>query len=367
MPEFKPTRLVDIANLELDRNNPRLPTRLKGAHDREIIEYLARKTNITDLIESISSNGFFPGEAVVVTKSVETDGKYVVLEGNRRLTVLKLLQDEDLADGISPSIGDVVRRSETRPTEVPVYEVHDRKEVLQYLGFRHVSGVQRWDPLAKARYLEMLYRETEGDPEWRYTQIAREIGSRRDTVRKNLDALAAYEVIEQHSFFDIPALDEDRFQFGTFYTALANPKIAGFAGARDEYEFATHPIEDPGPLNADAIEELVHWMFNKRSDGTTRLGESRNIPLLAEVVAAPNALKRFREGATLREAHLYTPDIQNEFVRDIRIATTHVKSANTKLDSVMADDPEVQESIYGLSGQLHIATRALGLSLPDNA
>lgn len=367
MPDFKPTRLVDIGDLVLDRKNPRLPTRLRGADDNEIIEYLARKTNITDLIASINANGFFPGEAIVVTESKKIAGKYIVLEGNRRLTSLKLLQDEDLAQSISLSIGEAVRLAETRPTSVPIYEVNNREEALQYLGFRHVSGVQRWDPLAKARYLEMLYHETEGDPEWRYTQIAREIGSRRDTVRKNLDALAAYEIIERHAFFDIPTLDEDQFQFGTFYTALANPKIAKFTGARDEYQRATHPIEDPVILDVDAIGELVHWMFEKGPDGKTRLGESRNIPKLADVVAAPNALKRFREGAMLREAHLQTPDIQNEFVSDVRTATVHVKSANTKLDSVAADDPEVQESIFELTDQLQIATKALGLPLTAGA
>ena len=367
MPDFKPTRLVEIAKLELDRKNPRLPSRLRGATDDDIIRYLARKTNIVDLIASISANGFFPGEAVVVTESEEHDDKYIVLEGNRRLTALILLQDEQLAQSVSQSVGEAVRRSDTRPTEVPAYEVDNREEALQYLGFRHVSGVQRWDPLAKARYLEILYQETDGDPDGRYAQIAREIGSRRDTVRKNLDALAAYGVIERNSFFDIPTLDEDGFQFGTFYTALANQKIAEFTGARDISQRATHPIEDPEFLDVEAIEELVRWMFEKQSDGTTRLGESRNISMLADVVASPNALKRFREGAILRVAHLETPDIQNEFVRDIRIATTHVKSANTKLGSVSPDDPEVQGSIFDLHDELQIAAEALDIRLPVRA
>ena len=373
MADFRPPRLVEIANLQLDRKNPRLPSRLRGADDNAIIEYLARKTNIADLIASISANGFFPGESIVVTKSADNAdaadnaGQYIVLEGNRRLTALKLLQDESLARSISPSIGDAVRRAETRPTAVPVYEVDNREEALQYLGFRHVSGVQRWDPLAKARYLEMLYQDAGGDPESRYGQIAREIGSRRDTVRKNLDALAAYGVVERNSFFDIPTLDEDRFQFGTFYTALANPKIAEFTGARDPSQRIAHPIVNPEVLNVEAIEELVHWMFEKRADGTTRLGESRNIHMLADVVAAPNALKRFREGAMLREAHLATPDIQNEFVRDIRIATTHVRAANTKLDSVTPDDPEVQDCIFGLGEQLKVTTETLGIPLPASA
>ena len=114
-----------------------------------------------------------------------------------------------------------------------------RKDTLQYLGFRHISGVQRWDPLAKARYLRMLYQETEGEPDARYAEVASEIGSRRDTVQKNLDALAAYEKIEEKKFFGIQDLNEERFRFGVFYTALSNPKIATFTGAKDE-DWATN-------------------------------------------------------------------------------------------------------------------------------
>ena len=385
MPDFKPTRPMELSLLELDRRNPRLPSRLQGADDDEIIEYLALKTNLVDLVNSISENGFFLGEAIVVTarKGAEAqdaataeaqdaataeaqdaataETKYLVLEGNRRFTALKLLQDPELAQKISPSLGRAVRNAKNRPSTVPVYEVNERKEALQYLGFRHVAGVQRWDPLAKARYLRMLYQEAEGEPESRYAQVASEIGSRRDTVRKNLDALAAYAIVEQNAFFGVQNLNEETFKFGTFYTALADPGIAEFTGAKNANREPTHPIDNHQNLDAESIGEIVQWMFAKNSDGVTKLGESRNISMLGDVVAAPNALARFREGATLQESHLQTPDIQNDFIRELWTATTHVNSANSKLGSVSGNDLEVKRTLLGLLAALDITTSTLGL------
>lgn len=363
MPKFSD---FTISDLELDRENPRLPSRLKGAEERDILEYLALKTNIEDLITSIGENDFFPGEAIVVTRSASESGKYVVLEGNRRLTALKLLQDVDLAKAISNSIADAVSRAKHRPTVVPAYEVNSRNDVLQYLGFRHVSGVQRWEPLAKARYLRLLYQTAEGTPESRYGQIAGEIGSRRDTVRKNLDALAAYEVIVESNFFNIPRLDEESFRFGVFYTALANPKIATFTGARDYNDRPTHPIENPHVLKTGEISELTKWMFEIHDDGHTLLGDSRNIPMLAEVVASPAALQLLRSGATLDVARRETPDIQNEFIRNINIARYYVESAKLSVSSVEGNDPKVQQAISELESVLRATVDALFLNNQDS-
>ena len=355
MPEFKE---VLVSDLRLDRKNPRLPTSLHGACENEILKYLARKTNIEDLITSIGENDFFPGEAIVVTSSEPAIAGYIVLEGNRRLTALRLLNDEQLARQVSAGAAQAVANAKNRPSQVPAYEVDSRDDVLQYLGFRHVSGVQRWDPLAKARYLKMLYHQAEGEPETRYRQIANEIGSRGDTVRKNLDALAAYELVEKEQFFNVPALNEERFQFGVFYTALANPRIAEFAGARNE-SGPTHPIANPASLNIKEIGELVEWMFCKDENGKTKLGESRNIPHLAAVVSAPNALQRFREGESLDVARLDTPDVKEEFIREIRTAVHYINLANTKLNSVEGGNFDVQSVVASLQNAVQETFDAL--------
>ncbi|MYD88721.1 MAG: chromosome partitioning protein ParB [Caldilineaceae bacterium SB0662_bin_9] len=349
MPEFI---TIPLSQLVLDRKNPRLPARLIGAGQDELLRYLIQRTNITELVTSIGENGFFQGEAIIVTKSDESDDEFIVLEGNRRVTALKLIHNPLLADGISKSACIAATQAENRPSSIPAYEVDRREDVLQYLGFRHVSGIQRWGSLAKARYLKMLYDHAQGQPESRYTQIASEIGSRRDTVQKNLDALAVYNMIEQARFFDIRDLDEDKFQFGVFYTALSNTRIAAFAGARDVDSKPTHPIECPVSLRLGPIEELVRWMFEKESSGDTRLGESRNIPMLAAVLSAPDALELLRQGASLKDAFKKTPDIRSDFVREVKLATAHLRLANANLQFVSASDTEVQRTISVLVNEI---------------
>lgn len=358
MPDFKD---FAIAQLELDCENPRLPTRLMKAGEEEILRYLALRTNIEELITSIGENNFFPGEAIVVTKSEATDGLYTVLEGNRRLTALKLLQSPELAASISRGVLAAVEKAQNRPDHVPAYEVDRRENVLQYLGFRHISGVQRWGPLAKARYLKILYRQAEGDPDTRYRQIAGEIGSRRDTVRKNLDALAAYEVVTEKSFFDIPDLDEESFHFGVFYTALSNSKIADFTGAKND------PLQNPQNLVVEAIQEVTTWMFQKDEQKETKLGESRNIQKLAAVVSTPRALAMLRGGATLDDAHKETPDLQNEFIRAIETATSHVEAANSKMASIKLDSPEVLRAVAHLEDEFNKTKEVLNWVSAPNA
>ena len=362
MKEFE---ILHISQLEFDKQNPRLPTTV-GKKESEIIAYLAAKTGIEDLMISIGENGFFPGEAIVVTPA--ENGKYTVLEGNRRLAALRLLQNPD-SEGNRRSITKASKEAENKPTKIPAYIVNSRDDALQYLGFRHISGVQRWDPLAKARYLKLLFEQTSGEPllfeqtsgepEKRCIEIAREIGSRHDAVRRSLDALAAYEAIEERDFFDIKDLDEESFQFGTFYTAIANAEIASFVGVKEEDGRATHPIANPKSLKEEHLKELTEWMFQKDSHGSTRLGESRNIPKLSEVIENSNALEKLRQGVSLDSAHSATIDDKKEFLRDIVKATENLKQANSNLHSVSSDDRDVVERVREAMKALNIATNHL--------
>lgn len=339
-------KILNIDDLEFDKQNPRLPTTVV-TEENAIIEYLATKTGIADLMISIGENGFFQGEAIVVTSA--ENGKYTVLEGNRRLVALKLLQNPRLASN-RKSITGASEEAKNKPTDIPAFIVNSRYDALQYLGFRHISGIQRWDPLAKARYLKLLFEQASGEPKERCREVAREIGSRRDAVRRNLDALAAYEAIAKRDFFGIDDLNEGSFRFGTFYTAIANPEIASFVGVRQEDGSATHPIANPKSLKKEPLKELTEWMFKKDSQGSTRLGESRNIPKLNAVIENPDALKKLRQGASLDSAYSATIDNREVFLQDITLAIDHLeqakdhlKQANLNLYSLSSDDQEADD------------------------
>ena len=334
-------RELCIESLAFDKANPRLPTSVQGDDDAGILEYLATKTRIENLMSSIGENGFFPGEAIVVVEQ-EDSKKYTVIEGNRRLAALRLLQDPTLVK--RSSIARAVEEAEQRPSTVPAYIAKSRDDTLQYLGFRHISGVQRWDPLAKARYIESLFDRSKGEPDQRYTAVAREIGSTRTAVRKSLDALAAYKIIEQKEFYDIEELDEATFQFGTFYTAVDNVDIADFIGTKQDGA-PNHPIEKRDVIKEERLEELVKWMFERDTHGRTNLGESRNIGKLGSVLKNPDSLKALREGQSLDAAYRSTPDVRIDFMRHMNQAIEELKQANANLYAVEPEDKGARDLV----------------------
>ncbi len=350
---------LNLELLEFDRQNPRLPTSVRGGTDSNILKYLATKTGIENLMVSIGENGFFPGEAIVVTPN---GSKYTVIEGNRRLAALRLLQDPTLVN--LRSVERAAREATHKPSKVPVYVVGSREETLQYLGFRHISGVQRWDPLAKARYLESLFDIAQGQPQQKYSSVAREIGSNSSAVQRNLDALAAYKIIEQKGFYDIADMDEETFQFGTFYTAVSNADIANFVGTRHEGT-SGHPITNPGVINQSHLEEVVKWMFERDARGNTKLGESRNIGKLGAVLSKFDSLQALRSGQSLDMAYRLTPHGRDDFMRHMNQAIEELKQANANLYAVESDDKVAINVVREAMKIIQLASERLGVSSDD--
>lgn len=353
------TKFLNINQIKLDKENPRLPETVPRKEE-DIIKYLASKTAIEDLMFSIGVNGFFPGEAIIVTQ--EENGNYIVLEGNRRLVALQLLQNPDLANNIQ-SVRRASEEAIHRPETIPAYIVDSRDRVLQYLGFRHISGVQRWDPMAKARYLELLFQETSNEPEIakRYIKVAREIGSKSNAIRRNLDALAVYKMIDSYNFFDIENLNEENFRFGVFYTAIGNSDIASFIGVRENNK-PTHPIVNSESLKIECIKELTEWIFKTDEQENTRLGDSRNIKKLGTIVAHSKALKVFRESSvSLDHAFSITVDNKREFMGDINRAIEYLKMANSNVHSVGFDDSDAVNLVREARQVLSIAVNHLGI------
>lgn len=79
-----------ISSLHLDVNNPRLKHLGTGMNQSQIIKALINREKVFDLAKSISEQGYFINEDPIIC--IENDKK-VVLEGNRRVSALKILQD----------------------------------------------------------------------------------------------------------------------------------------------------------------------------------------------------------------------------------------------------------------------------------
>ena len=76
------TKEIDVEQLILDEQNPRFIVP-PNPSQQSIVDYLIDYEEVVKLAMSIRDNGgLFAGERVIV---YEEDGKYIVLEGNRRV------------------------------------------------------------------------------------------------------------------------------------------------------------------------------------------------------------------------------------------------------------------------------------------
>ncbi len=361
-----PIILVPLDHLHLDPDNPRLPTGAKRG-DKDIMNFIAENTAVDDLVNAIGTNDFFPGEPLVAVPHPNRSQHFIVVEGNRRLTALRLLQDPDEIDAPSSRLKNIVALAQYKHTNIPVVVRANREEVLPYLGFRHITGVTAWEPLAKARYMKQLFdllTKRTDKPENRYLEVAQAIGTRITNVRRNLDALAVYRLMEREGFFGVPDLSEDTIKFGVLYTAISDEAIAAFVGAakrkspkaNSDY-VSTNPIVNPSCLKKVPIRDLTRWLFLKK-DGATIVGESRNLKFLSRIVSDADALKALRNGSSLDFAHRLTSGSSEDFLVLLYRAEVTLKEA-ASLVATLSFNPDALKLATQLADYVALITQAI--------
>ena len=293
---------IDINSLKFDPENPRLPTKRRNASEKKIIEWMLLDASLLELISSIGQNGFFRGEPLLVEK-VKGKDEYIVIEGNRRLAASKLLNNPDICKVKKHAVADIIKECppENVPSTLPVIVHNDRKEILDYLGYRHVTGVKSWGPLSKARYLNILFKNLKksGSLDEKCKILAAKIGSKGPPAKRLLVAYWLFEILEENGFFKISGLEEETIEFSHLYDSLRYGGITKFLNVKLEQ---TKPLNN---IKKDHFKEFSQWLYDRR-EGQTRLGESRNLKILNKVVDSSEALKAFRSGISLEEASQYS-------------------------------------------------------------
>jgi len=287
---------VSVENLHFDPNNPRLPIKLRGAGENEVFAFLLRECNLVELMLSIGAQGFFAGEPLLCAP--DEAGRLIVVEGNRRLAATKLLSNQADAPTHLKQVAAARESATYKPTSLPVIKFEKRDQIITYLGYRHITGVNQWGALEKARYLKQL-ADHYGDKPDKFKLLAREIGSRADYVAQMLTALSVVERANDNGLFERFSINPDAIPFSVLTTALSYNSLSEFLNLSSRGDVAAADIND------EHLEEFFKWLFVE-SEGRTRLGESRNLRVLARVVSNKEALDKFRSGGTLSEADLFT-------------------------------------------------------------
>lgn len=340
---------VTVDQLGFDPQNPRLPSSVDGSDPAEVLRWMLRRQNIVELMISIGEHDYFSGEPLLAVKGPPGDDQFRIVEGNRRLAAVKLLNHPELAEVRSRGVAEAASAARFKPQVLPIIVFETRDEIIEYLGYRHITGIKNWDALAKARYLKQLFeREPEQDAHEKCRALARTIASRADYVRKLLVGLEIYRDIEDKDFFGIGGLSEESIDFSVLTTALSYSKIAAFLEVGDQLYPDIHP-------DAGRLKELTSWLFEKDREGTTRIGESRNLRYLSEVLADKDALARFRAGEPLAQAMMLTQVPTEVFRTSILSAKRQLQLAQKYFHSVRTvddADQRVLEDIKNMIGDL---------------
>lgn len=154
---------LDIDELLLDLQNPRIS---KAGSQREALQKIIEDQDLklVVLAESIVGDGLSPMDRWLVLKSAEERGKYTVLEGNRRLAAIRILNNRAvLADLEVRSL--VKKRMEELSDQfnlkaiepIPCFEVADRSSASTWINQRHTGenkgrGIVDWGGVATARF-----------------------------------------------------------------------------------------------------------------------------------------------------------------------------------------------------------------------
>lgn len=288
---------ISVAKLDFDPHNPRFSTEIAGGPEGELVERFIRDERLLEVLNSIADQGYFAGEPLLVVQSAGTD-RFHVIEGNRRLAALKLLNGlVDVPPGRS-SIEEACEQARNKPSEVPCLIFDNDEQILRYLGFRHITGIKSWSSLQKARYIKKLRDRfyTQMELKQQTTALAREIGSRADYVAQMLTALNLYDRAERVNFYGVQGLNPQEIEFSVLTTAISYSNIAEYVGLKSRQDVVGDGVKD------EELKNLLSWMFVARSNQKPVLGDSRNLKQLAAVVESTAAISVLMKDGNLEAA-----------------------------------------------------------------
>jgi hypothetical protein len=156
-------RNLRIDQIKLDLINPRIS---QAGNQREAMQRIIEDQGVklANLAESIVEEGLNPMDRLLVMRSEDGDGKYTVLEGNRRAVALKILKnpalltDLDIRPALRRRLEVLAQGFDPKSVEpIACFEVADRASGSTWIEQRHSGedegrGIVNWSGLASSRF-----------------------------------------------------------------------------------------------------------------------------------------------------------------------------------------------------------------------
>jgi hypothetical protein len=328
---------VEIKQLLFDPQNPRLPE-LLGKSQKEIFRFLVDEIGIDDVLQSIAASGVIEGDPIIARKA-EKNGQFYVIEGNRRLAALKLLNGERIGDGgEEPTVPELTAAAALTVKEIKIQVGWTEQALETYLGYKHVTATREWPPEAKARF---VVGRVNGDfSAANLTLFARRLGTNLPTLRRWLIAFLALRQAQAAHKFDPKEAYAKRY-FGAFYTLLGSEQVQVFLALVSD-PITTEPVPKD---HLPQLGEFIRWTIGTKADPP--IINSRKQQRLNAVLSSPSALQHFRLRHDLDAALLYTEYNAKEISAKLLNAAYGIEECLPKLFDVR-DDAGVVSAIDSL-------------------
>lgn len=198
---------ISLKNLFLDPNNYRFiddenyteiteeSSFLRDDVQRRTLSLILGRSaeNVKDLIDSFRKSGFLAVDQIQVKQL--GNGKYLVIEGNRRVACLKYLQSKFDTDS-----WDLGKLDSAIFQKVPVvyYQGADEAHHLVLMGLKHISGNKKWPAINQAELVRDLYIKHQMTPE----EICHSISIKRQEFNTVVSTLKLIDLYKESDFAD---------------------------------------------------------------------------------------------------------------------------------------------------------------------
>lgn len=283
-------KTLPIDSLFLDPNNPRFwseqtlkmaevpdPKIPDATHQERALTRIENSHGLEELSNSILRNGFLPLDRIVVRELDGAPGKFVAIEGNRRLAALKTLREKiDLQTvsetGISEEyLSDLKARTDA--IEVLVYKGAEKRDVAWILqGIRHIGGIRDWMPAQQGKLVaDQIDKEGLS-----FSEAGQRFGLTAQAVGKRYRSYKALQQMREDEDFQSKA--ENKY-YSLFEEAIRDKDVKAWLGWDDEVKRFK---------NTDNLKQFYAWICpdDDREGSERRIHDPRHISSLGRLLAA---------------------------------------------------------------------------------
>lgn len=277
---------IALAHLRYDVTSPRIVERLGPKASQAQIESMLLHGDLhaRELIPSFLESGYIPYEPLIVKPS---GNKYVVVEGNRRLAALRSMQKSDDEE---EQAAFTQHGLETAPCLV--FE-GDERQLLAYLGLRHLSKTKDWSSSAKGGFVERILHAGHD-----LAEAARLTNTSTPALRLILLTRRLFERAADQRLVAPANEAEGETYFWRLGDAIRRSKTKAYLGLMENPD----PLEPP-EFDESKFENLIGWIYgNPKTGQLPVLTSIRDTKMLDTCLGNPRATRQLENGATLSEA-----------------------------------------------------------------